>query len=192
MGIYDRGILCGKCDARIGTWDQYAKELLAVPLERFGDPSDLLREQSLLIEPVDYTKLKLFFISLLWRADRSTHDFFADVQLGPWEARAREALLAGVPGPEEHFATALIRYEHRLAATVHNPRRARSLGITVYQFSFPYYEVWIKVDQQPFPEDLGEFLLRPTNRLRIALFDYEESLNFRDTLQRVSSGAFVH
>lgn len=191
-GIYDRGILCGKCDGRIGVWDQYARDLLAVPLKRFGEPSELLRQQNFLIEPVDYSKLKLFFISLLWRADRSTHDFFADVQLGPWEAQARHALQLGEAGTEEHFAIALVRYENRLAATVHNPRRARSLGITVYQFSFPYYEVLIKVDQQPFPENYEEFLLRPTGRLRVALFDYKESANFQDTLQKLSNKAFTN
>jgi len=47
--------------------------------------------------------MKLFEMSILWRACVSSHPVFSRVQLGPHEARLRAMLLAEDPGEPEHY-----------------------------------------------------------------------------------------
>jgi hypothetical protein len=190
-GIYDREILCAECDNRIGDWDNYAQAVLLAPLKRYGEPTELkLRESFTMPEP-DYNRLKLFFISLLWRADQSLHQFFQLVDLGPWRKRAREMILNADPGEPNEFAVLLVRYEHPLAAgTIYQPEPTRPDGLNCYRFSLGSYVAMIKVDRRPFGVSLAPFLLQPGADLLVGLFEYEESRIYSDVIERIKSGAF--
>ena len=50
------------------------------------------------IADFDYARLKLFFISVLWRAHLSQDQFFDAVDLGPWQSTARQMIWEGDPG----------------------------------------------------------------------------------------------
>lgn len=87
VGIYDPLILCGDCDRKMGQWDDYAQELL---LKRFSEASVIqLNQQTVYwrVEHYHHLKLKLFFVSLLWRASVSQQSFFKRISLGPFEGK---------------------------------------------------------------------------------------------------------
>jgi hypothetical protein len=84
-GIYDKTILCRECEDNFAPWDDYAQSLL---LQRLKDTRALWHGgeiAGLAFPNYDYTKLKLFFISVLWRASVSTQRFYEKIQLGPFE-----------------------------------------------------------------------------------------------------------
>src|SRR5258706_1443213 len=67
MGAYDKELVCGKCEALFSPWDDYAQRLLL----RACEESSLFEANGQPIAYVyptfDYHRLKLFFVSLLWR-----------------------------------------------------------------------------------------------------------------------------
>ncbi len=106
-GIHDPGILCADCDNKvIGPWDNYAQTLLLGsfdPKNYSGNGTNQLYR----LDNFDYVKLKLFFMSLLWRASVTSKNFFKNVDLGSWEANLRQKLLAADPGGRDDYSTIL-------------------------------------------------------------------------------------
>ena len=187
VGEYDMEILCASCDRALGVWDQYAQEMLLVPLSTFGDPK-VIKEQSYFdIDEVDYERLKLFFISVLWRADQSERPFSAHVDLGPrWRQRAKDAILQCKPGEADHFAVLLARYPNeRAEKTISSPASMRVGHLNHYRLSLGSYVATIKVDSRSWHEPLGQFMLRPNQPLRVGFFEFEGSGLHQDLLRHV-------
>jgi len=190
-GVYDSGILCATCDRRIGDWDNYAQQVLLAPIESYGDPAELRHLGVFIIHNMDYERFKLFFISLLWRAHQSTHQFFQKVNLGSWATLAGTMILEGNPGEPDEFGVSLVRYEHPLAAgTIYNPEPLRSNGLNYYRFSLGSFVAMIKVDGRAHEGPPEEFLLRPGTELLVGLFEYEDSRIYHEISQRIRAGTF--
>ena len=78
---------------------------------------------------VDYCLLKLFFLSLLWRAHHSSHDLFSGVNVGRrMERRLRELILAGNPSRADEFAVVLARFDDELSNGFLHPFHERYHG----------------------------------------------------------------
>jgi hypothetical protein len=75
-GEYDPALVCAECEAMFAPWDDYAYRLLSnEPREEdyvFVDGEPV----AYTLETYDYEKLKLFFVSLLWRASESSRHSF--------------------------------------------------------------------------------------------------------------------
>jgi len=120
-GIYDRYILCRKCDnEKIGKLETYASKVLNggnftndnQPLYKLiTGNKDISKVE---ISNVDYKKFKLFLISLLWRAHISKQDFFKEVKLGPYAEKMRLMLLEENPGNENDFEIGMIYFDEKL------------------------------------------------------------------------------
>lgn len=103
-------LLCSGCEAKIGKWDDYARRVL------FGRISSL-RVAKISKSPVahvyaglDYKLLKLFQMSVLWRASVAKNRFFAQVDLGPRESILRDMIWSENPGEASDFGCAMARY----------------------------------------------------------------------------------
>src|SRR5260370_4088232 len=106
---YDPNIVCHACDNGFSPWDQHAQDVL---LYGFSKDSVIRHESTTigwLIREFDYSRLKLFFMSLVWRASVSTHGFFRRISTGPFEQELRKMLKDGDPGTHEAFAAVLPR-----------------------------------------------------------------------------------
>lgn len=114
-GIYDTSILCDDCDNGIlnKELDDYASRIL------YGYDKQNLKinkyEQAdgvefLVAKPVDYTKFKLFLLSILWRASISKRPEFVNVDLGPHEKRIREMILNMDAKSVEEYPIVMFHY----------------------------------------------------------------------------------
>lgn len=93
-GLRER-LLCKDCESRFSRWETYG---LGLMWNR--TPADGIERSAYVEYRVEYDKLKLFHLSLLWRMAVAQHDIFSNVWLGPkHEARLRTMLVAGDPGP---------------------------------------------------------------------------------------------
>jgi hypothetical protein len=94
-GLRER-LLCQKCETRFSRYEAYAKKTLSgltVPLP--GKRS---------VPKVDYTKFKLFQLSLLWRAHVSGKSQYGAVDLPPRDAEQLRAMLdAEEPGRQHDY-----------------------------------------------------------------------------------------
>ena len=101
-GYYER-LLCGPCESKISQWERYMSHLW------YGKTPAKTRIENMLahVEGIDYHKLKLFQLSVLWRAGVSTLPIFEKVNLGHHEKRLRAMLLAADPGDWNNYPCVL-------------------------------------------------------------------------------------
>lgn len=120
-GLIER-LLCHECEQKFSALEDYAKRFF------YGGTSPIRIQLSAPEEPVfraDYKRMKLFQMSLLWRAGEAKGEFFAAVQLDEQDReRLRELLLNDNPGDENEFFCAMSRLcvspMVRLLLTAHN------------------------------------------------------------------------
>lgn len=165
-GSSDTSLVCLECEQRFGPLDEHAIKVLLknegshVPRHING------KTLAWIIDPknYDYKKSMLFFISLLWRADKTELPFFARVNIGPYADIAKEALLKQKNEDIERFSVVLARYNGGLGRSpILDPYSKRFDGINIYHFYLGSgYMVYIKVDKQLFPVELENLKLSPS------------------------------
>ena len=84
-GMYDTQLVCEDCERMFSPFDDYAQRLLVANREAAKPIYDGEQPIAYIYEAYDYQKLKLFFLSLLWRASESSHNFYRRIKLGPHE-----------------------------------------------------------------------------------------------------------
>ena len=82
-------LLCKRCETVFSVWENYAK---AIWHQKIGQWK-YLDGGGLLGARLDYQKLRLFLLSLLWRFDVATGDIGDNVSLGPHSEKIRQMLL---------------------------------------------------------------------------------------------------
>ena len=76
MGIYDSNIVTRNGETILQLLDDYACDLL---IKNISSAKPIFDNEALQIDRYDYHKLKLFFLSVLWRASVSRNQFFKKV-----------------------------------------------------------------------------------------------------------------
>ncbi len=179
-GIYDTSILCEDCEKLFSPWDDYAKELLLSDIEK-----DYIIEhgKKVCFEIKDYVypKLKLFFISLLWRASVSTKEFYQDVKVSNFENQLKKMIIEKDPGDEDCFSVILGRWDDAaigqgIGLGILSPWKRRFSGINYYSFYFGFgFVASIKVDRRPVPKPFRLGIMKPNNPLYIYIFQFSGS-----------------
>jgi hypothetical protein len=177
IGFYDPAILCAECDNRIGRWDEYGIETLiqkrhewrAVPSS--DDPVAFVQES------FDYARLKLFFLSVLWRAHESSLQFFSKVHLGPYRDRLFHLISTDDPGTEDEFSVLLSEFtvENKLPKTgapLLDPHPERWEGIHAYRLSLGIVTAYVKVDRRPFAGSFAHLVLKPNQPLTLVAREF--------------------
>ena len=175
VGIYDTSILCSNCDNTIGDWDNYAQQLL---LKEFNEDLaiyDSSKKVAYKIDNFDYEKLKLFFISVLWRASISNHYFFKRVKLGPYESIARKMILKKESGSSEDFSVVIAKFSEPDITSILDPHKDKYDGVNFYRFYMTGFVIYIKVDKRKTPKFLDKFYIRKCEPIWILLRDLHKS-----------------
>ena len=102
-GLYER-LLCQSCETNFSVYEGYARGVLFGGQEITVVP----RDDGLELRDLDYVKLKLFQLSVLWRACIAQHEFFSQVELGRHEESLRKMLLAVDPGRCTEYGCVII------------------------------------------------------------------------------------
>lgn len=98
-GFWER-LLCENCERRFSRYEQYASEsVLSVVLPLPQKPEDRI----VTLRGLDYPRLKLFLLSLLWRVGVAKGAFFRCVDLGPHEEIMRRMLDKEDPGEPDEY-----------------------------------------------------------------------------------------
>jgi hypothetical protein len=148
-GVYDSSIVCRKCEIIWQEWDTYAQQLLAAELLERKPVYRNGLEFGFELDKFDYPKLKLFFISLLWRASVSNHEYFAQISLGEFEGISKQYITSNDPDKSDDFSVSLSYFEHPLGKVIINPFSYNILGVNYVRFYLVGYIADIKVDHQP-------------------------------------------
>lgn len=101
-GIYER-LLCHECEQRLSKWEGYARNVFyELPLKLDED------NQAVIFSGLQYAPLKLFQMSLIWRASITSRPEIHRIDLGPHTERIRMMLLEGHPGEVHEYGSILM------------------------------------------------------------------------------------
>lgn len=182
IGVYDKGILCQSCDGRLGVWDDYGHKTLL----RDFDEVCVYEGKRLagIFDNIDYKKLKLFFLSILWRASVGSQAFFNRVELGEHQNRLYEMIRSEDPGDPDEFAVNLLKLEGGQSRIILSPARTCIENVNYFKLYMGGYVAHIKVDKRPTGKRLREVALQPDGALYVILQDLRESGEF-EVMKRI-------
>ena len=188
-GIYDKNIVCESCEQLFSPWDDYGHRFLSQPLsdtEAIYDQGEL---RGFSLGACDYHKLKMFFLSLLWRASVSTDVFFKHVNLGPFEEEVAALIRTNSAGDNKNFSVALSKFESKPNETgMMNPHRTRINNVLHYSFYLFNFNVLIKVSSEIGPQLFKDLYIGSDKEVFCISRSFEESKEY-DVLLNVVKNA---
>ena len=127
----------------------------------------------------NYSLLKLFALSVLWRASVSTRKEFEHVRLGPHESRILSMLKSGDAGDADSYGVIVARFSNMPAPAILGPMPRRRENRNYYQLLLGPYVVYVKTDKQPSPPALRGVQPDPNRPLLIPIRDPSTAEEFQ-------------
>jgi hypothetical protein len=189
VGSYEK-LLCKECDQSLGVYDNYAKKLLLDEDLKYFSDTDIAYE----IDEYDYDNLKLFFISLLWRASVSDREEFGHINAGPFEERLREMIILKSTGGEDEFSIFITKFDsdnekikNIAEKNILFPAKQKMSHLNYYAFYLSSgYKMYIKVDSRPTEDLYKKLILRDKGSLIILrMNNFENSAEYKILLDAV-------
>ncbi len=158
IGIYDKTILCDKCENTIfAPLDDYGRRLIKKineqPVRKLSNASNSINIK--VIENFDYKQTKLFLVSILWRASVSSRVEYNSVDLGCYEDLARHMLQTQTEESGNIFQT-IVQYLEPSKKVINGqrmvllPYKTRFESINAYRMHFGGLKFSICVDSRGF------------------------------------------
>lgn len=153
------------CEQRFGNLDNYGIHVLINRLdsEFVAHPTNG-EPVAFISTTVDHQRLKMFVLSVLWRASVSSHDFYSDVILGQYQEPLLHVIRNGLSQDVDEFSVILSKWtssddRSRLATSLFDPARMELGGVNVVLLYLGNVLAYVKVDQIPFSGDFRELVL---------------------------------
>ena len=182
IGIYDQ-IVCLECERMFQEYDRYAKNFLLGYDGVKQEIRDGEEKLAYIVPEYDYHNLKMFILSVLWRASVSMQPFFEKIKLGPYENEIKELIIKNDYVSEDVFPIVITRFKESNIGTNSflDPHITREIdGVNMYKFYFGAgYKVYIKVDKRPMPSSINTVILRPNKSLCIINQDFNNSAELK-------------
>ena len=182
IGSYEK-LLYKDCDQMLGVYDNYAQNLLLKQALQFYPNTDLAYK----IDDYSYVKLKLFFLSLLWRSSISDLEEFCNIDIGPFEERLEELIRSESVGGADDFSVFIAKFDSEnekikgiAEKNILFPAKQKINGLNYSIFYLSNaYKIYIKVDKRGTPDVFKELILKDGKSLLIMRLDnFEKSPEF--------------
>ncbi len=178
-------LLCEECEGCLSQLESHSVRLFTGPRPPHAAPSKRTREYLNL----DYAKLKLFFLSVLWRSSVATDPFFKHVSLGRHENIIRDMLLQRNAGPLETYATMIFLLNHggtHFRDFMVEPTPMRFEHRKCYCFVMAGFVIIISVSSLAPDERTRRLALSPNSPVRSYDAELQEFAFLRAVQERVS------
>lgn len=177
IGAYDAGILCSTCDGQFSLYEAYASQFLKDHPEGGVAAISMGVTVGYMVSSYRYDLLKLFFLSVLWRASISTLPVFSKINLGALEDKIREMLRAKSPGRPNDLSIAISKFREEHGKIIINPFTTTLADIRFCILYMGGYVIRIKLDQGGYEYEIPEWVMSPDYPLLIperSFFESEE------------------
>lgn len=180
-GISDRTIVCQACESRFSKYDDHGYRVFTNVFRQKKVYSDHQGNRCAYLLPrVDYHRLKLFVLSLLWRASVSQHLFFRRVTLGPHQETIRSMIDADDAGGVDDYSFACIHHlNQRYENIILPPVTTRIATLRCVRFYLPNITIIVKTDKRPFTEPFRTIMIAPKPPHYLAFMPYQGSLEHK-------------
>ena len=192
-GIYDSEILCVECEKRFSPYDAHG---FAVFTEVFQHKKLYLENSGIpcafLLPNVDFRLLKLFVLSVLWRASVSRHDFFLGVDLGRRHEEKIKSLISNdtVDGADDYEFVCFHQVGHTYPKVMLRPWSRKISAVNYVQLYLPDIQILVKVDKRRFSDPFPKIAIQPNPPHYLAFLPYKGSneFNFFEGMKDVIRG----
>ncbi len=183
-GIREK-LLCEGCEQQLGRNEKYVREVLfggtEISIQKF--------QNRLVLSNLDYTKVRLFFLSLIWRISvASEHALWKNVDLGPHEEQIRQMVhdeKAGEPW-EYGFLCILPFFNGTFVEDwILEPDWVRSDWGRFYRLVVGGCVYLFHISNQRLPEQVSELLIRKDGSWVISFKDARKMSFIRGEAERV-------
>jgi hypothetical protein len=176
-------LLCGACEGKFSTNETYVRNffygnnspLKKIPvgnLTRLQQDNQVLEMRKVV---VDYKRLKLFQLSILWRASVAKGSFFKDVNLGDFhEPKIRNLLLSETPGSPTDYSCLMVDLHYggkNFEDWLEQPSKLKKEGQRQYRFVMGGYLYLFAVSKQKPRLSLQEFCVKSNGETIIPVED---------------------
>lgn len=189
IGVYDKNLVCNDCETLFSDWDGYG-QLFILDIdsrERLEKNGSVIAD---IVKDFDYDKLKLFFISILWRASASTSDFYSKINLGPYEEKCKKMIMDKNSGDENEFSVNIARYPDPAGKVIVEPHPERWDGINYCRFYLAGHIATIKVDKRKSVNHMKGLMLKRDKPLFIPHKDIYKSIEAELMLKVMNKVSF--
>ena len=179
---YREPLLCKECENRLSVWETHVARVWSKVLEQTSGAtagSFTLRAR--------YFDLKLFYLSLFWRASLSRHPNFGAVDLGAQESAIRDMLWSGTPGPITAYPSFAFAYSGiaMLARTIGIAGAGTMFGVPAFKLPISGIEL-IFFNTNDLPEAAQNSFLAVSHRgLTIGVSNVPESHEIQRMAQNI-------
>lgn len=183
-GIREK-LLCEGCEQQLGCNEKYVREVL------FGGTEIGIRrlQDRLVLSNLDYTKVRLFFLPLIWRLSvASAHAMWRNVALGPHEEPIRQMVHSENAGePWEYgFLCILFFFDGQFAEDwILEPDWVRSEWGRLYRLVVGGCEYLFHISNQRLPEPMRKRLIQKDGSWVIACKDARKMPFIRREAERI-------
>jgi hypothetical protein len=181
-GLYDRELVTVDGERVLARFDLAANCLLNAPVLRSSYLKDehgfIARDQSgrrvgYALSSKHYSELKLFVLSIFWRASASQRPELADFKLAAdVQRRVQGLLLAGEPAAPDELSVMIVRYTNDAGVPLITPNRIEIMKIPFVQMAFGQCHFYMKTTAIETPAPIDELQLDPRRSLGILLGDF--------------------
>jgi hypothetical protein len=174
-GVYDREIVCLECEAKFSEFDRYGHRFFHV--EKFSPMND--EDGNVCAYQLangDAGKLKLFVLSILWRASVSGRPEVRQVDLGRWEPEICRMIENKEPGAADRFPVVLQKFEGAEdVAPMFYPYRTEMSGNECYKIELAGCAAITGLQGRGWPDALIELALTQGKPIVLFVKDYAGS-----------------
>ena len=186
IGIYDSTIVTQKGEDIFNKWDNYATKFLLGDEIRYKAIQKNGKLAGWDVGTFDYPLLKLFSLSILWRAHVSSQDIFKKVELGPHEPKIRQLLLTENASDPDTYSVIISKWiDDGFGPVIMDPFREKYYGLNFYRFYCGRYVFSIKVDSRRTVKAFRYAQLSPNTNLILIARDLKSSKEF-PLMQRIA------
>ena len=186
-GEYDRGILCFDCESSFSPWDDYAYKIFFENVFEpvFYDDGEPLACR---LDGCDFFKLKMFFISLIWRMHVTERMMFQSVDIGSYYDKLTLALIQENPDIIPELDAVVTRFDDKLSEIMVGPVNININidGVKMYLVRIASHSFRIKIDKRQFPPPLDELAISSGKPLHFILQDFSDSVE-KELLKKLIS-----
>lgn len=191
IGTYDKNLFCARCDNGMGVFDGYGKQI-------FQDTElEFYNEESGIIKSIDFQKLTLFLLCVVYRASVTKSVEFADFSIGLYEAKIAMIIRDSLQGKTDlslgQYSFVVTRFESgdlpqsALNGQIMLPCCQRIDGVNcVVLYLSRGFKIYLKLDQRPYPPEIEKLAQYKQDGLIVAsLGNFDKSKEFDSLLKTI-------
>lgn len=178
-------LLCRDCEQQFGRYENYAAQFF------YGNAGKPVKSEGkhMIWRNAQYARLKLFFLSLLWRFGVTSIEQLSGADLGPHQEKLKKMLLAEDPGDYLVYPCAITAVTWKgshIADLMIGPGKGRLEGQQIWQFVVAGFVFAFFVSSHAAPSSISTTFLRPNGTLIIGVREITEIPSLHQIARQVA------